>query len=257
MDQEIYQESRSETSSPSDSSSQATGFDSMSIGSSNEHMNGAPIQAMRGTQDVTREQQLVLKTPYGTFYREENSYGLVPHGHDLPRRRCHTLDRETLTRPPRLHTIEEGNRRRNTLDKDYLNKMVNKLGDRFDKRVVIRGDSMPPSICSSAASSPIPEEYQRYLNMNTINSNHEFIPISTADSSACSSRAVSPYTHLHPEAIHMNRDTLHPFSTSPSSPDPRSRSGSIGNNEDYSMRRRCYSFHMNSEGRASRTHTGN
>ena len=67
-------------------------------------------------------QQVVLRTPYGTFYREEMSgfYGMM---HDPPRRRCHTLDRDTLTRPARLHTIEEGNRRRYTMDRDYINKV--------------------------------------------------------------------------------------------------------------------------------------
>ena len=69
--------------------------------------------------------QVVLRTPYGTFFKEEMSgyYGMMQ---DQPRRRCNTLDRETLSRP-RLHTIEEGNnRRRYTLDKDYINKMVNR-----------------------------------------------------------------------------------------------------------------------------------
>lgn len=235
-------DSRSEGSSPSDPSSlNATGYDP-SI-----EVSGAPVLPLRGPVDVpSHQQQVVLKTPYGTFYREESFYGLVP---DAPRRRCHTLDRETVSRP-RLHTIEEGSRRRNTLDRDYINKMVNKLSDKLEKRAAIHGDSMPPSICNSAASSPIPEEYQHYLNRN-----HEFIPISTpADSSACSSRAISPQMNrdmLMTRDTIMNRDTLLPYGSSPSSPNPRSRSGSMGA-DDFGSRRRCYSFHMNSEGRASR-----
>ncbi|XP_033728455.1 uncharacterized protein LOC117317690 [Pecten maximus] len=236
-------DSRSEGSSPSDPSLSAIGYDPT------VEVSGAPVVPLRGPVDVqTHQQQVVLKTPYGTFYREESFYGLVP---DVPRRRCHTLDRETVSRP-RLHTIEEGSRRRNTLDRDYINKMVNKLSDKLEKRAAIHGDSMPPSICNSAASSPIPEEYQHYLNRN-----HEFIPISTpADSSACSSRA-SPSMNrdmLMSRDTIMNRDTLLPYGSSPSSPNPRSRSGSMGA-DDFGSRRRCYSFHMNSEGRASRGST--
>ena len=209
-----------------------TGYDS-GCGS----YDGNSATSMRFPND-SQSHQVVLKTPYGTFYKEENAgfYGLVS---DQPRRRCHTLDRETVTRP-RLHTIEEGNRRRNTLDRDYLNKMMNKLSDKLEKRAAIRGDSMPPSICNSAASSPIPEEFHDYLNRT----HHDFIPISMADStSACSSRA-SPV---------FSRDSLLPFgSSSPGSPYPRSRSGSMGQDDFGPMRQRCYSFHMNSEGRASR-----
>lgn len=222
-------DSRSEGSSPSDQSG-ATGYDS-GCGS----YDGNNGNHLRFPGDP---HQVVLKTPYGTFYKEENAgfYGLVP---DQPRRRCHTLDRETVTRP-RLHTIEEGNRRRNTLDRDYLNKMVNKLSDKLEKRAAIRGDSMPPSICNSAASSPIPEEFHAYLNRT----HHDFIPIPMADStSACSSRASPAFS----------RDSLLPFgSSTPSSPNPRSRSGSMGQDDFGPMRPRCYSFHMNSEGRASR-----
>ncbi|XP_060074252.1 ecdysone-induced protein 75B, isoforms C/D-like [Ylistrum balloti] len=236
-------DSRSEGSSPSEPSLSAPGYEP------SVEISGAPVLPLRGPADMQgHQQQVVLKTPYGTFYREESFYGLVP---DPPRRRCHTLDRETVSRP-RLHTIEEGSRRRNTLDRDYINKMVNKLSDKLEKRAAIHGDSMPPSICNSAASSPIPEEYQHYLNRN-----HEFIPISTpADSSACSSRA-SPQMNrdmlLSRDTV-MNRDTLLPYGSSPSSPNPRSRSGSMGA-DDFGNRRRCYSFHMNSEGRASRGNT--
>ena len=223
--------SRSEGSSPSEHSG-VTGYDS-GCGS----YDGNSVTSMRFPND-SQSHQVVLKTPYGTFYKEENAgfYGLVS---DQPRRRCHTLDRETVTRP-RLHTIEEGNRRRNTLDRDYLNKMMNKLSDKLEKRAAIRGDSMPPSICNSAASSPIPEEFHASLNRT----HHDFIPISMTDStSACSSRA-SPV---------FSRDSLLPFgSSSPGSPYPRSRSGSMGQDDFGPMRQRCYSFHMNSEGRASR-----
>ncbi|XP_071103574.1 uncharacterized protein [Haliotis cracherodii] len=195
--------------------------------------NGVPGQRL--PFEAAAHQQVVLRTPYGTFYREEMSgfYGMVA---DQPRRRCNTLDRDTLTRP-RLHTIEEGNRRRYTLDREYINKMVNKLSDRLEKRATFRGDSMPPSISSSAASSPIPEENYPYLN-----SNREFVPISTADSSHCSSRA-SPL---------LNPEGLIAFGSSPNSPRPRSRSGSFGTDDYPNMRPRCYSFHINSEGRASR-----
>ena len=65
-----------------------------------------------------------------------------------------------------------------------------------------------------------------------------------ADSfSACSSRASPAFS----------RDSLLPFgSSSPGSPNSRSRSGSMGQDDFSQMRPRCYSFHMNSEGRASR-----
>ena len=196
--------------------------------------NGASASS-RPPFEAAAHQQVVLRTPYGTFYREEMSgfYAMVP---DQPRRRCNTLDRDTLTRP-RLHTIEEGNRRRYTLDRDYINKMVNKLSDRLEKRTAIRSDnSVPASISNSAASSPIPEEKYPYLN-----SSREFVPISRADSTISSSCG-SPT----PDGLHV------PFGSSPTSPGPRSRSGSFGQ-EDCQMRPRCYSFHLNSEGRASRT----
>ncbi|KAK7112386.1 hypothetical protein V1264_011852 [Littorina saxatilis] len=180
--------------------------------------------------DAAAHQQVVLRTPYGTFYREEMSgfYGLVA---DQPRRRCNTLDRDTLVRP-RLHTIEEGNRRRYTLDREYINKMVNRLSDKLEKRTAIRGDSVPPSISSSAASSPIPEEYGCSGN---------FIPISAAEQTMAMARA-SPV--INPEALMAQA-----YGSSPTSPRPRSES--FGTDE-YQNRRRCYSFHLNSEGRASR-----
>jgi hypothetical protein len=180
--------------------------------------------------------QVVLRTPYGTFYREEMSgfYGLVA---DQPRRRCNTLDRDTLTRP-RLHTIEEGNRRRYTMDREYINKMVNRLSDKLEKRTAIRGDSMPPSISSSAASSPIPEEYGVAGN---------FVPISTAEQTVGMARG-SPV--VHPEALMAVQQA---YGSSPNSPRPRS--GSFGADE-YQQRRRCYSFHLNSEGRASCVNAG-
>lgn len=156
-------------------------------------------------------------------------YGLVP---EQPRRRCNTLDRDTLSRP-RLHTIDEGNRRRYTLDRDYINKMVNRLSDKLEKRTAIRGDSIPPSISSSAASSPIPEEF---LN----GSAGDFIPISSAEHTLGSTRT-SP---INPDGL-INQA----YGSSPSSPRPRSGSFST---EDPQNRRRCYSFHLNSEGRASR-----
>lgn len=173
-------------------------------------------------------QQVVLRTPYGTFYREETS-GFYGFFHDQPRQRCHTLDRDTLTRP-RLHRIDEGTRRRNTMDREYISKMAHSLGERLEKRNAVLADSVPPSITSSAASSPIPED--------KLYNNREFTPISTADSQ---STCASP----------LSREHLIPFSPSPNSSDPRSRSGSLSA-DDYQSRPRCYSFNMNSEGRASR-----
>lgn len=188
-----------------------------------------PLEAA-AHQQVSNE-SVVLRTPYGTFYREEMSgfYGLMP---DQPRRRCNTLDRDTLTRP-RLHTIEEGNRRRYTLDRDYINKMVNRLSDKLEKRTAIRGDSVPPSISSSAASSPIPEEFGARGG--------DFIPISAAEQTMAVTRG-SPI--INPDALMAQA-----YGSSPTSPRPRS--GSFGMDE-YQQRRRCYSFHLNSEGRASR-----
>ena len=175
--------------------------------------------------------QVVLKTPYGMFLREDGGfYGMVP---DQPRRRCHTLDRDSQISRPRLHTIEEGTRRRYTMDREYLSKMVGKLNDKLsDKRAHV--NSMPGSVNNSAASSPVPIFEEQYSHMN-----RNFIPISTPDSSACSSRT-SPSFH---------RDTLQPFASSPNSPRPRS--GSIGTDDIGPMRPRCASFHVNSEGHAA------
>ncbi|KAL8587714.1 hypothetical protein ACOMHN_020932 [Nucella lapillus] len=191
---------------------------------------GLSVRPQQIPLEAAAHQQVVLRTPYGTFYREEMSgfYGLVA---DQPRRRCNTLDRETLTRP-RLHTIEEGNRRRYTLDRDYINKMVNRLSDKLEKRTAIRGDSVAPSISSSAASSPIPEEYGGVGS---------FIPISGVEQSV-GTAATSP---LSPEAL-----MAQVYGSSPSSPRPRTSSFST---EEYQQQRqRCYSFHLNSEGHASR-----
>ncbi|KAL5006017.1 hypothetical protein ScPMuIL_017175 [Solemya velum] len=242
--QDMSSDTRSEGSSGSETSNMTMASSSIGMDSDSVDLSlGHHVMPQRVTLDLPY-QHVVLQTPYGTFYREESHYGYIP---DQQRRRCNTLDRDTLTRP-RLHTIAEGNRRRYTLDRDDIKKMVNreemsnvvsKLSDRLEKRAAIRGDSMPPSICSSAASSPIPEEM--YLNCN-----RDFIPISTAESSVCSSRA-SPL---------LSRESLLPFGSTPSSPLPRSRSGSMGASDYQNMRPRCYSFHMNSEGRASRvTHT--
>ena len=180
-----------------------------------------------------QQQQVVLKTPYGTFYREDTGYyGMVP---DQPRRRCHTLDRDSQISRPRLHTIEEGSRRRYTMDREYITKMVGKLSDRLEKRAHV--NSMPGSVNSSACSSPVPILEEQYTFMNR---NRDFIPISTPDSSACSSRT-SPSFH---------KDTLQPFASSPNSPRPRS--GSIGTDDFGPMQRpRCASFHVNSEGHAA------
>lgn len=178
------------------------------------------------------QSQVVLKTPYGMFLREDSGYyGMVP---DQPRRRCHTLDRDSQISRPRLHTIEEGTRRRYTMDREYLSKMVGKLSDKLEKRTHV--NSMPGSVNNSAASSPVPIFEEQYMNRNM---NRDFIPISTPDSSACSSRT-SPLFH---------RDTLQPFASSPNSPRPRS--GSIGPDDIGPMRPRCASFHVNSEGHAA------
>ena len=224
---------RSEDSSPSDTSSvtmnSASGMDTASFTDSNNS-----LHPHRFSGEVPTQQQVVLRTPYGTFYREDTGYyGMVPPT-DQPRRRCHTLDRDSVSRP-RLHTIEEGSRRRNTMDREYINKMMNRLSDKLEKRSNGRGDSMPASISNSATSSPIPEERYSYLNPN-----REFIPISTPDSSNSNSRT-SPS---------IMKDTLHPFYSSPNSPRPRS--GSMGESDIGPMRPRCSSFHMNSEGHAAR-----
>ncbi|XP_076459037.1 uncharacterized protein LOC143292539 [Babylonia areolata] len=193
---------------------------------------GLSVRPQRIPLEAAAHQQVVLRTPYGTFYREEMSgfYSLVS---SQPRRRCNTLDRETLTRP-RLHTIDEGNRRRYTMDRDYINKMVNRLSDKLEKRTGIRGgESVPPSISSSAASSPIPEEYSALGN---------FIPISGAEQTVGTTRT-SP---INPEAL-----MAQVYGQSPTSPRPRT--SSFGTDE-YQQRRRCYSFHLNTEGHASHVH---
>lgn len=118
------------------------------------------------------------------------------------------------------------------MDREYLSKMVGKLSDKLEKRAHV--NSMPGSVNNSAASSPVPIFEEQYSHMN-----RNFIPISTPDSSACSSRT-SPSFH---------RDTLQPFSSSPNSPRPRS--GSIGTDDIGPMRPRCASFHVNSEGHAA------
>lgn len=187
--------------------------------------------------ETSGHQQVVLRTPYGTFFREEMSgfYGMMA---EQPRRRCNTLDRDTLTRP-RLHTIEEGNRRRYTLDKDYINKMANRLGDRLDGRGPFRGDSMPPSMSNSATSSPIQEEGASVHHGISGVAANRFSPISNNEATAG-----------HP-VIKPTR-TSPMINSSPTSPKSRSRSGSFSQ-EDYSaLRPRCYSFHLNSEGRAAR-----
>lgn len=184
-----------------------------------------PVVPQRMPMEGNSHQKLVLQTPYGTFYREEVSgfYGYLP---DQPRQRCHTLDRETMSRPSRsLHVIDEGNRRRYTLDKEYISKMVNKLSHKLEKRAVVNDDYNPPSVSSSVCSSPVPDDQYNRLGMG-----------STPDSSGCSSRT-SPVP---------GKDRY-----SPGSPNPRSRSGSMAE-KDYEIRRRCYSFHLNSEGRAAR-----
>ena len=101
----------------------------------------------------SHQQQHLLNTPYGTFYRGEDTgyYGIVS---EQPRRRCHTMDRDSQISRPRLHTIEEGSRRRYTMDREYINNRVSKLSDRLEKRAHV--NSMPGSINSSAASSPVP-----------------------------------------------------------------------------------------------------
>ena len=81
------------------------------------------------------------------------------------------------------------------------------------------------SISSSAASSPIPEEYALPGS---------FIP-------------VSDHCRTSPEALMAQ---VYGAAASPSSPRPRT--GSLGGDEFQQQRRRCYSFHLNSEGQASR-----
>lgn len=229
MDHDSHFDTRSEDSSPSDTSSvtmnTASGMDMSSFTDSN-----SSLHPHRLSGEIPTQQQVVLRTPYGTFYREDTGhYGMVP---EQPRRRCHTLDRDSVSRP-RLHTIEEGSRRRNTMDREYIHKMVSRLSDKLEKRT---NDSMPTSITNSATSSPIQEEHYSYLNPN-----REFIPISTPDSSGGNSRTSPSFL----------KDTLHPFYSSPNSPRPRS--GSMGEGDIGPMRPRCSSFHMNSEGHAARS----
>lgn len=190
-------------------------------------------------KNSNQSSQVFLQTPYGLFLRDESRYNFIP---DQPRPRCHTLDRDTVPRS-KLHRVDDGTmsrRRTYTLDREYLTKVVSKLSDRLEKRAAIRGDSKPPSISNSAASSPIPEENQQPTYLN----NRDFVPIATVESSTNSSRG-SPMP---------DRDLHIPYSSSPSSPHPRPRSDSAGTDDlaprmDYAPRPRCYSFH---DGRASR-----
>ncbi|GAB1606913.1 uncharacterized protein LOC115222994 [Argonauta hians] len=181
--------------------------------------------------------QVFLQTPYGLFLRDESRYNFIS---DQPRQRCHTLDRDTVPRS-KLHRVDDSvvsRRRTYTLDRENLIKVVSKLSDRLEKRAAIHGDSKPPSISNSAASSPIPEEHQQYLN------NRDFVSIATVDSNTSSSRG-SPMP---------DRDLHFQYSSSPSSPHSRPRSDSAGTDDlapriDHVPRPRCFSFH---DGRASR-----
>ncbi|KAI8776090.1 mucin-12 isoform X2 [Biomphalaria glabrata] len=213
----------------------------MTSGYSGESDNNLVI-GQRMPLDPTGHQQVVLKTPYGTFVREEFSgfYGMMAA--DQPRRRCNTLDRDTLTRP-RLHTIEERNRRRYTLDKDYINKMVNRLSDRLEIRNTARGDSVPASISNSATSSPIQEEgmYSGSTGFTPIT------PDGTMPHQVGNMTRSSPLAGSDAMLLSSVRTE-----SSPGSPTSRSRSGSLSIDDSASMRPRCYSFHINSEGRAAR-----
>ncbi|GFO21902.1 nuclear hormone receptor e75 [Plakobranchus ocellatus] len=224
---------------------------------------GNAVVGQRLPLEASTHQQVVLRTPYGTFFREEMSgfYGMMA---DQPRRRCNTLDRDTLTRP-RLHTIEEGNRRRYTLDRDYINKMVNRLSDRLEPR-----DSCiaPPaaSISSSATSSPIQEEGSAaamrgaagstssgYSSCSSAGIGGGFTPISLPEGAQAGGGGGSlqlPVSRTSPMAAGAGVN-VH---STPGSPNSRSRSGSLSQQaDDYlHMRPRCYSFHHNSEGRAAR-----
>ncbi|KAL4217416.1 Ligand binding domain protein [Mactra antiquata] len=232
-------DNRSEDSTPSDSISSIntiTSISTMDTGSSMYDSNGSLIMQQsngRFSSENLHPQQVVLKTPYGTFYREDGGYyGMVP---DQPRRRCHTLDRDSQISRPRLHTIEEGSKRRATMDREYISKMVSKLSDRLEKRTHV--NSMPGSVNSSACSSPVPIFEDQFSLMNR---NRDFMPISTPDSSGCNSRTSPSFL----------KDTLQPFSSSPNSPRPRS--GSFGTDDFGPMQRpRCASFHVNSEGHAA------
>lgn len=220
----------SDNSSIPTSLSGATGYDSGIF-------EGIPIVPQRQSLETTHP-HLVLKTPYGTFYREDSLgyYGLVS---DQPIRRCHTLERDTLSRP-RLHTIEE--RRRYTLDKEYMDRKVHTLSERFQmEKAALRGNSMPPSLAGSAASSPIPPQF--FLDTRS----PELKPVTSTEShSANNSLRGSPM---------FSSDNFIPIpstSPKPGSPNFRSRSGSMGMDDYSQLRPRCYSFHMNSEGKAAR-----
>ncbi|XP_048774693.1 uncharacterized protein LOC125679482 isoform X2 [Ostrea edulis] len=219
----------SDNSSIPTSLSGATGYDSGIF-------DGIPIVPQRHSLETTHP-HLVLKTPYGTFYREDSLgyYGLVT---DQPIRRCHTLERDTLSRP-RLHTIEE--RRRYTLDKEYMERKIHSLNERFQmEKVALRGNSMPPSLAGSAASSPVPPQF--FLDTRS----PELKPVSSESHSASNSHRGSPM---------FSSDNFIPIpstSPKPGSPNFRSRSGSMGMDDYSQLRPRCYSFHMNSEGKASR-----
>ncbi|XP_062608592.1 uncharacterized protein LOC134270365 [Saccostrea cucullata] len=219
----------SDNSSIPTSLSGATGYDSGIF-------DGIPIVPQRHSLETTHP-HLLLKTPYGTFYREDSLgyYGFVT---DQPIRRCHTLERDTLSRP-RLHTIEE--RRRYTMDKDYMDRKINNLGERFQmEKGALRGNSMPPSLAGSAASSPVPPHF--FLETRS----PELKPGSLESHSAGNSLRGSPM---------FSSDNFIPIpstSPKPGSPNFRSRSGSMGMDDHSQLRPRCYSFHMNSEGKASR-----
>lgn len=227
---------RSEGSTVSDNSSIPTSL-SGATGYDSGIFEGVPIVPQRQSLETTHP-HLVLKTPYGTFYREDSLgyYGLVS---DQPIRRCHTLERDTLSRP-RLHTIEE--RRRYTLDKEYMDRKVHTLSERFQmEKAALRGNSMPPSLAGSAASSPIPPQF--FLDTRS----PELKPVTSTEShSANNSLRGSPM---------FSSDNFIPIpstSPKPGSPNFRSRSGSMGMDDYSQLRPRCYSFHMNSEGKAAR-----
>ena len=218
----------SDTSSLPTSLSGATGYDSGIF-------DGIPLVPQRHSLETTHP-HLVLKTPYGTFYREDSLgyYGLVS---DQPIRRCHTLERDTLSRP-RLHTIEE--RRRYTLDKDYMDRKNYNLSERLQmEKVALRGNSMPPSLAGSAASSPVPPQF--FLDTRS----PELKPSSESHSASNSLRGSPMFSS-------ENFIPIPSTSPKPGSPNFRSRSGSMGMDDYSQLRPRCYSFHMNSEGKASR-----
>ncbi|BFZ21718.1 hypothetical protein BsWGS_24757 [Bradybaena similaris] len=239
-----FQDSLSTRSSRSSPALSETSNMTMTSGYSGDTDGGNLVIGQRLPLDASGH-QIVLRTPYGTFFREEMSgfYGMMT---DQPRRRCNTLDRDTLSRP-RLHTIDEGNRRRYTLDKEYINKMANRLNDRLESRNVIRGDSLPPSMSNSATSSPIQEEASMLYQ---VPSNTNFAPIKVPDGivghpSSLTTRT-SPLTGT--EAFMAAARS----GSSPGSPKSRSRSGSFTQEDYANARPRCYSFHLNSEGKAAR-----